>query len=244
MPRRTWLIVARYSSTYCLRAGGPRPILAHAGLQSVATRLSAAHRRCRPAASASPGPARCSRAKLKPVGGAGGQRLLVEVGDRVDQPAGGPHDRHRAVLEAVQLVQPAGLEAAGHDEDVGAGLDPVGQRDSENSSRVATFCGNRSASIVELLLILRLARAQESPIARRAIAPSRASPRPTGRCPFCSVSRPMKATSGVLGDTGRPSSVCSAALQAGFALANRLGGRSWPAGADRSPDSTRGSRRR
>ena len=44
---------------------------------------------------------------------------------RVGQPAGATHDRHRAVAQAVHLVQAARLVARRHEEHVGAGLDPV-----------------------------------------------------------------------------------------------------------------------
>ena len=47
------------------------------------------------------------------------------VDDRVDQAAGGVRHHRRAVALAVHLVQPAGLEARWHQEDVGAGLDLV-----------------------------------------------------------------------------------------------------------------------
>ena len=54
--------------------------------------------------------------------------LRTAVADnRVGQAARLADDRHRAVLQAVHLVQAAGLEAAGHEENVAAGLDAVGQ---------------------------------------------------------------------------------------------------------------------
>ncbi len=45
--------------------------------------------------------------------------------DRIDQPAGGAHDRHGAVAQAVHLVQAARLEARRHQEHVGAAFDEV-----------------------------------------------------------------------------------------------------------------------
>src|SRR5262245_47976502 len=50
---------------------------------------------------------------------------LVVVADGVDQPARGTHDGQRPVAQAVELVEPAGLEARRHHEEVGAGLDTV-----------------------------------------------------------------------------------------------------------------------
>ncbi len=43
------------------------------------------------------------------------------------QPAGGVHERRRAVALAVHLVQPARLEARGHQEDIRARFDLVRQ---------------------------------------------------------------------------------------------------------------------
>ena len=55
------------------------------------------------------------------------QETGLAVGDRVDQPAGGVRHRRRAVALAVHLVQPAGLEARRHQEEIGARLDQVGE---------------------------------------------------------------------------------------------------------------------
>ena len=66
-------------------------------------------------------------ANTKPVAVLSASVAGVAVDDRVVQPAGVVHDRRGAVALAVHLVQPAGLEARRHEEDVGAGLDLVGQ---------------------------------------------------------------------------------------------------------------------
>ena len=46
----------------------------------------------------------------------------------IRQSAGGTHHRGRAIAQAVQLVEAAGFEARGHDENVGPRLDAMGQR--------------------------------------------------------------------------------------------------------------------
>ena len=64
-----------------------------------------------------------------------GRVLLVEAEapairaflDRVVEPAHRVHQRQRAVAQRIELVQPAGLEARGHQEHVGARLDAVGE---------------------------------------------------------------------------------------------------------------------
>mmetsp|Transcript_26193 Transcript_26193/g.56823 ORF Transcript_26193/g.56823 Transcript_26193/m.56823 type:complete len:262 (-) Transcript_26193:1093-1878(-) len=57
-----------------------------------------------------------------------GARVLVGVVrlHRVPQPAHRVHHRHRPVPHGVELVEAAGLEAAGHEEDVAARVDAVG----------------------------------------------------------------------------------------------------------------------
>src|SRR5579859_137060 len=47
--------------------------------------------------------------------------------DSIIKPAGGANHRHRAVTQAIHLVQAAGLILAGHEEYIGAGLDFVRQ---------------------------------------------------------------------------------------------------------------------
>ena len=56
------------------------------------------------------------------------QRRLVGVDHRVGQPADPGHDRDRAVAQAVELGQAAGLEARGHQDGVAAALHQVGER--------------------------------------------------------------------------------------------------------------------
>src|ERR1017187_3975552 len=57
--------------------------------------------------------------------------------DGIIQPAGGANHRHRAVMQAVDLVQPAGFVTAGHQENVRPGLDAVRQSVVETDA-----CGN------------------------------------------------------------------------------------------------------
>jgi hypothetical protein len=54
-------------------------------------------------------------------------RIGRHVGHRIEQPPHGRDDRWRAIGLAVHLVEAAGLEARRHEEDVGAGLDQVGE---------------------------------------------------------------------------------------------------------------------
>ena len=49
----------------------------------------------------------------------------VVVLDRIGESTGAAHDRHRAVAQAVHLVEPAGLVERGHEEQVARRLDPV-----------------------------------------------------------------------------------------------------------------------
>ncbi len=46
----------------------------------------------------------------------------------IRQAAGGAHDGHGAIAQAVHLVEPARLVTAGHQEHIGAGFDAVRQR--------------------------------------------------------------------------------------------------------------------
>ena len=62
---------------------------------------------------------------LKPVPAPG---LRIVVLDGVVEPAGRAHDRQRAVALAVHLVEPARLEARGHEEEIAPGLDAVSER--------------------------------------------------------------------------------------------------------------------
>ncbi len=92
-------------------------------------------------------------------------------------------DELLSVLQAVKLIQSAGLEAAGHEEHVAAGLDAMGQRIRRTPAARPTFCGKRSASVARACDI-SARRCPGSPIARRWSAPSAASLRPPGRSPF------------------------------------------------------------
>ena len=121
----------------------------------------------------------------------------------------------RAVGEAVELGQAAGLEAAGHEDDVAAGKDAVGQ------------------ALVHAGAVGDLQRVAAA--AWLNAASSRASPAPStmswaaaveqvlqriddeGR-PFCSVRRLTMAKSGAVGVLGQAMRLCSAALVSGLAL--------------------------
>ena len=52
---------------------------------------------------------------------------FVGIHDRVGKAAGGAHHGGRAVLQRIELVQPAGFVPAGHQEQVAAGFDEVGE---------------------------------------------------------------------------------------------------------------------
>ena len=55
-----------------------------------------------------------------------GSLLNVERFDRIIESAGGPHNRHRTILQTVNLIQAAGLIARRHQKHIGAGFDFVG----------------------------------------------------------------------------------------------------------------------
>ena len=116
---------------------------------------------------------------------------LVVAPDRVDEPAGGAHDRQRPVAQAVHLVQAAGLEARRHDEEVGARLDPVGERRRRSRSRPGSDRGRRAASAP------KKCSASWSPVPSRTICsvpvedPVQAWASTSN--PFCETSRPIDA---------------------------------------------------
>ena len=79
------------------------------------------------------------------------RRLVVDVDDGVVQPTDVGHQRQRAVPHRLHLGEAARLEAARHDEDVGAGEQLVGQRlvvaaDERNVLRVGARPPRSSAS--------------------------------------------------------------------------------------------------
>src|SRR5579872_1495330 len=83
-----------------------------------------------------------------------GAEFEVALLNRIFESAGGAHDWHGSVLEAVDLVQPAGFVVRRHQEDVGAGLDFVsegaiiakmneklsGEAIGQPTKEVAVFC--------------------------------------------------------------------------------------------------------
>src|ERR1019366_4570635 len=83
--------------------------------------------------------------------------------DGIIQPAGGASHGHRAIAQAVHLVEPAGFVVAEHEEDVGSGLDAVRQGAVETDAR-----GDSSGMLLlheaEEVLELRVAGAQSHQI--------------------------------------------------------------------------------
>ena len=79
------------------------------------------------------------------------------------------HDRHRAVAQAVHLIQPARLEARRHQEDVGAAFDRVRQRLVESDVR-ADAIGVAARRAPPHVLIARLARCRARRTTHRAAA--------------------------------------------------------------------------
>ena len=69
-----------------------------------------------------------SGANWKPVATPAADRRLVGVDHRVGKAAGARHHRHAAIAQAVELGQPAGLEARRDDDGVAAALHQVRQR--------------------------------------------------------------------------------------------------------------------
>ena len=128
------------------------------------------------------------------------------------KPAGRPHDRHCAVGQAVKLVQAARLEQAGHEEDIGAGLDLVGQLVGKAEVGPA-LPGKPPRQFFEQGVILASRRRPERRAERR--ASRRLSATAASRSqPFCGSSRPICAKSGTSGRSASPALRWSQALQA------------------------------
>src|SRR3569832_447156 len=64
---------------------------------------------------------------------------LVEIVIGAGEPARAPHQRRRAVAQAVDLIEAAGLVSRGHQEESGAGLDAVGERFAETNADVTAL---------------------------------------------------------------------------------------------------------
>ena len=94
---------------------------------------------------------------------------MAKINHRVVQPAGGAHDRHRAVTQAVKLVQAARLEAGRHHKKIAAGLDAVRQ-----AGVVADLHGDlfrvAPGQAAHRLLEQRIAAAQPGKLKRRPAA--------------------------------------------------------------------------
>ena len=177
--------------------------------------------------------------KLKPLGGGSRRRARAPIaGDRVGQTARRPHHRHRAVFQAVKLVQAAGLEAAGHEKHVGPGLDAMGQRVGKlqpHGDLVADSAGQDSRTGGDT----SAGRCRGSPIARRSSAPNAGSLRRSGRSPSDRSAGRRTAIKRHVGATGQPQLLLQRRLAERLARAPRSRHRSCAAGADRWPDSTR-----
>src|SRR3569832_1691008 len=82
---------------------------------------------------------------------------LVEIDNGVGEPARAPHQRRRAVAQAVDLIEAAGLVTRGHQEEIGAGLDAVGERFAETDADVTALRivrGQRREGLLEGLVVV------------------------------------------------------------------------------------------
>ncbi len=146
------------------------------------------------------------------AGGVGVEGLQARVGHRVGQPADPPHQRQRAVGEAVELGQPQGSKSGGHHDHVAAGDQAVG----EGLVVAEAHCDRGGAGLGGggWKAASRLASPLPSS-ANWAPWPRRRGKASSTRCrPFCSVSRLTTQNSGALAARFKPSALCSAALQA------------------------------
>ena len=106
-----------------------------------------------------------------------------------------------AVLQAVELVQPARLVAARHQKQVAAGLDQVRQRLVEAEVQ-ADFCGVLPLELQQLVVVLGVALAKkDEPAAEVEEAGGGIKIR---SIPFCDTSRAMTPRTGRSSSTGRP----------------------------------------
>ena len=155
---------------------------AHSG----ASACAASARRAAPTSAAASAPLKLKPLALPSASVSGVASTTVSA-----RPPTFAHHRHRAVAQAVHLVEPARLEARGHQEDVGTRLDAVRQR------LVVADAQRRSARDVRR-------RAPRAPPRRpdrrcRASRPAPGAPSSTGSAsssrsmPFCSTRRPMNA---------------------------------------------------
>ena len=133
------------------------------------------------------------------------------VGHGVGQAAGAAHDRRRPVAQRVHLRQPAGLEQAGHQEQVAAGVDAVRERVVEAARRRRRAPAARPPAAA----VRRSSAASPVPsTAKPKPSPARRSSSGSSRSrPFCATSRPTKPQHGPSASTVRPSSARRAARQ-------------------------------
>ena len=118
--RRLRRIAGRWPSTTSPAASLSLPVVAKPPRFANRSRL--------PGAASPPGRWRSEPRKKSRSLSAIRQRFRRRIRHGIDQPAGRPDHGHGAVLQAVKLIQSARLIAAGHQENVGSRLDPVGQR--------------------------------------------------------------------------------------------------------------------
>ena len=123
----------------------------------------------------------------------------------VGEPAGAVHDGHRAVAQAVELVEAAGLVARRHEEHVGARLDQVGEVVVE--AAVETDLAREGAlQAAEHVLEPRLAAAEHHQLKARGGATDRASTDRTRSKPFWPTSRETMPSTGTPGGRAGPGS--------------------------------------
>ena len=63
-----------------------------------------------------------------PGGDRGGERRVIGIDDRIGEAADTRHHRHAAIAQAIELRQPAGLEARRQHDRIGAALDQMRER--------------------------------------------------------------------------------------------------------------------
>ena len=146
-----------------LGAGGPGPVLAYAGRDQLPPDLGLlAIQVTSPAKRLAQGQG-AILLETEPIGRRAAGPLAAVAGDRVGQSARIPHDRQRAIFQAVELVKPTWLEPAGHQEDVASGLDPMGQRVGELQPD-GDLVGISLGETLEQSVIFGLAGAENGPL--------------------------------------------------------------------------------
>src|SRR3954468_11686489 len=91
------------------------------------------------------------------------KRLLAQVRDRVGQTACVVYDRNRPVFQTIKLIKAARLIPTGHQEQVGTGLDSVGQLIGKREPD-CQLLGIFSRQVGEPLMVLRLTPSEDHPL--------------------------------------------------------------------------------